>query len=46
MLTSCLGKILKKVITNRVKDWCNNNNIIKSKTGFEAKEVWTTIYLN
>ena len=22
-LTSCLGKILEKIITNRVKDWCN-----------------------
>ena len=37
-LTSCLGKILEKNITNRVKDWCNKNNIInKQQNGFRSK---------
>ena len=37
-LTSCLGKIPEKLITNRVKDWCNNNNIInKQQNGFRSK---------
>ena len=37
-LTSCLGKILEKNITNRVKDWCNKNNIInKQQNGFRTK---------
>ena len=37
-LTSCLGKILEKIITNRVKDWCNENDIInKQQNGFRSK---------
>ena len=37
-LTSCLGKILEKIITNRVKDWCNENNIKnKKQNGFRSK---------
>ena len=37
-LTSCLGKILEKTITNRVKDWCNKNNIInQQQNGFGSK---------
>ena len=37
-LTSCLGKILEKTITNRVKDWCNKNNIInQQQNGFRSK---------
>ena len=37
-LTSCSGKILEKIITNRVKDWCNKNNIIhKQQNGFRSK---------
>ena len=37
-LTSCLGKILEKIITNRVKDWCNQNDIInKQHNGFRSK---------
>ena len=37
-LTSCLGKILKNIITNRVKDWCNENDIInKQLNGFRSK---------
>ena len=37
-LTSCLGKIEEKIITNRVKDWCNKNNIInKQQNGFRTK---------
>ena len=37
-LTSCLGKILEKIITNRVKDWCNKNDIInKQQNGFRSK---------
>ena len=36
-LTSCLGKILEKIITNSVKGWCNNNNIInKQQNGFRS----------
>ena len=26
-LISCLGKILEDIITNRVKDWCDENDI-------------------
>ena len=37
-LTSCLGKILEKIITNRVKNWCNENDIInKKQNGFRSK---------
>ena len=37
-LTSCLGKILEKIITNKVKDWCNENDIInKQQNGFRSK---------
>ena len=37
-LTSSLGKILEKIITNRVKDWCNENDIInKQQNGFRSK---------
>ena len=37
-LTSSLGKILEKIITNRVKDWCNENDIInKQPNGFRSK---------
>ena len=37
-LTSCLGKILEKIITNRIKDRCNENNIInKQENGFRSK---------
>ena len=37
-LTSCLGKILEKIITNMVKDWCNENNMInKQQNGFRSK---------
>ena len=37
-LTSYLGKILEKIITNRVKDWCNENDIInKQQNGFRSK---------
>ena len=37
-LTSCFGKILEKIITNRVKDWCNENDIInKQQNGFRSK---------
>ena len=37
-LTSCLGTILEKIITNRVKDWCNQNDIInKQQNGFKSK---------
>ena len=37
-LTSCLGKILEKIITNKVKDWCNENDIInKQQNGFKSK---------
>ena len=37
-LTSCLGKIEEKIIRNRVKDWCNKNNIInKQQNGFRTK---------
>ena len=37
-LTSPLGKILEKIITNRVKDWCNENDIInKQQNGFRSK---------
>ena len=33
--TSCLDKILEKIMTNRVKDWCNENDIInKHQNGF------------
>ena len=46
-LTSCLGKILEKIITNRVKDWCNKIiKYINSKTVLEVKEVQTIIYSN
>ena len=38
-LTSCLGKILEKIILKRVKDWCSENNIINNKTVLEVKEV-------
>ena len=32
-----MGKILEKPVTNRVKDWCNNNNIInKQQNGFRS----------
>ena len=30
-LITCLGKILEKPVTNRVKDWCDNNNIINKQ---------------
>ena len=37
-LTHCLGKILEKILTNRVKDWCNENDIInKQQNGFRSK---------
>ena len=37
-LTSSLGNILEKIITNRVKDWCNENDIInKQQNGFRSK---------
>ena len=37
-LTSYLGKILEKIITNWVKDWCNENDIInKQQNGFRSK---------
>ena len=37
-LTSCLGKVLEKIITNRVKDWCNENDMInKQQNGFRSK---------
>ena len=37
-LTSSLGKILEKIITNRVKDWCNENDMInKQQNGFRSK---------
>ena len=37
-LTSYLGKILEKIITNRVKDWCNENDMInKQQNGFRSK---------
>ena len=37
-LTSCLGKILEKIITNSVEDWCNGNDIInKQQNGFRSK---------
>ena len=37
-LTGCLGKILKKIITNRVKDWCIENDLInKQQNGFRSK---------
>ena len=37
-LKSCLGKILQKIITNIVKDWCNENNMInKQQNGFRSK---------
>ena len=37
-LTSCLDKILEKIITNMVKEWCKNNNIInKQQNGFRRK---------
>ena len=37
-LTSCLGKILEKIITNRVKYWCIENDIInKQQNGFTSK---------
>ena len=37
-LTSSFGKILEKIITNRVKDWCNKNDIInKQQNGFRSK---------
>ena len=37
-LTSCLGKILEKIIPNRVKDWCNQNDITnKQQNGFRSK---------
>ena len=46
-LTSCLGKILEKIITSRVKDWCNENDIInKHKMVLEVKEIRMTIYSN
>ena len=45
-LTSCLGKILEKIITNSVKDWCNENDIINNKMVLEAKEIQMTIYSN
>ena len=33
-----MGKILEKIITNRVKDWCNENNIInKQQNSFRSK---------
>ena len=36
-LTSCVGKT-EKIITNRVKDWCNENIIInKQQNGFRSK---------
>ena len=36
-LTSCLGKILQNFIY-KVKDWCNNNNMIdKKQNGFWSK---------
>ena len=37
-LTSYLGKTLEKIITNWVKDWCNENDIInKQQNGFRSK---------
>ena len=45
-LTSCLGKILEKIITNSVKDRCNENDIINNKMVLEAKEIRMTIYSN
>ena len=37
-LTSYLGKIREKIITNRVKDWCNENDIVnKKQSGFRSK---------
>ena len=37
-LTSCLGKILEKIIPNRVKDWWNQNDITnKQQNGFRSK---------
>ena len=37
-LASCSSKLLEKIITNRVNDCCNNNNIInKQQNGFRSK---------
>ena len=36
-LTSCLGKILEKIITERLYKWCEDRNIInKEQSGFRS----------
>ena len=36
-LTSRFGKILEKIVTKKVKDWCNSNIIInKKQSGFRS----------
>ena len=34
-ITSCIGKILEKLLTNRIKSWAENNNIFNlQQNGF------------
>ena len=34
-LTSCIGRILEKLLTNRIKKWAENNNILNlQQNGF------------
>ena len=36
-LTCCLGKILEKIVTERVKKWTEEKNINKQQNAFRAK---------
>ena len=38
-ITSCIGKILEKLLTNRIKSWAENNNIFNlQQNGFRKNK--------
>ena len=45
-VTSCIGKILEKLLINRIKKWAENNNIFNlQQNGLERTEILMIIYL-